>query len=65
MDIGNKYSVTELRLNGRKKKHANLSFTGTLVEEYTNFYLFDCGPYKTTLTKSMLKCGDYAVKAVV
>ena len=62
--IGCKYSVTELLQNGMKKKGSRFNFTGTLIAEYERFYLFDCGNYRTTLTKAMLWCGDYAVKAV-
>lgn len=64
MVLGKKYTVTEKRVDGRKKRYKNFSFTGTLIQEYDGFYLFDCGNYRTTLAKSMLWCGDYAVKAV-
>jgi len=64
LQIGGKYTVTEICTGSGKKKYRNFSFTGILLQEYERFYLFDCGNYRTTLTKAMLWCGDYAVKAV-
>ena len=64
MDIGNKYHVEQLKADGKKKRQKAISFTGVLIAEYARFYLFDCGRYRTTLHKGMLKCRDYAVEAV-
>ncbi|NMA64745.1 MAG: hypothetical protein GX957_00690 [Clostridiaceae bacterium] len=64
MDIGYKYKVYTINSLGKKSKQHAINYEGVLVAEYDNFYLFDCGRYRTTLHKGMLKCRDYAVEAV-
>lgn len=68
MKIGSKYKVQYLSDDktkpARSKYNAITNFIGMLTEEHERYYLFETKKYKTTVLKSVIKCGECIVQEV-